>query len=468
MIVRGQLAEGVQSGMAALDRRPPQNESSRHAEIGQLLGHALLHLGREEEAEELFRRQLRVYEAESRVHVRRMSSLDTGILQLALQRPGRAAIAFNLVADDDDAPPALRLQALCGLASCLRELGKYERAERALACAQNLFGEQAGGATQHLIDAISLETAVLRDIRGFDEGGDDALRSTDADAVPSSVRLLALAQDLADLPVAVQRLKFLAALADNQASGADYSGRIFERLATMRADRLSGLERQCRVEAMLAFVARGDARSAQDCLSTLAPDEESVRRHRHALELKYGLSRIFALHGRHADALRLYKEHVTQSLGRLHTELSHLPYSRCIEKQAGLGTNNDPMKLQLPLRYRRAYQYILEHLNEQALSVREVATHIDVSERSLQAAFRAHLGMTPAELIRRRRVEMIHKELRESSDRHGVLDVAQRWGVTKRSTFSQNYRKVFHETPTALLRQGTVGVPHAALAEIPA
>ena len=64
----------------------------------------------------------------------------------------------------------------------------------------------------------------------------------------------------------------------------------------------------------------------------------------------------------------------------------------------------------LPLRYRRAYQYILEHLENRDLSVREVATHVDVTERALQMAFRTHLGMTPAELIRRRRIERIRKE----------------------------------------------------------
>ena len=67
-------------------------------------------------------------------------------------------------------------------------------------------------------------------------------------------------------------------------------------------------------------------------------------------------------------------------------------------------------------------------------------------------AFRLHLGMTPAELIRRRRTEHIRAELRQTNQQDGVLEVAARWGVANRSTLAMNYRQQFDETPTALLR----------------
>ena len=119
----------------------------------------------------------------------------------------------------------------------------------------------------------------------------------------------------------------------------------------------------------------------------------------------------------------------------------------------------DAMQLQLPLRYRRAYQYIIDHLDDRGLSVREIAAHIDVTERALQMAFRNHLGLTPAELIRRRRMERIRKELRESPDRNQVFDVAQRWGMSDRSTVTQHYRQLFNETPSMMLRGGAAGDP---------
>lgn len=464
MVMRGQLVEGVQSGLALLEHRPTAQTAARVAMFGQVVGRALIHLGREEEAEELFRRQLRVYEMGSRTYVRWMSSLDSGALQLALNRLGRAAGAFNALADDEAAPVDLRIEALAGLAVCLRGLGEYGRAERTLAFAQTLAATNSLQPVQQLLEAIRLETAVMRELRAFDEGSDITMRSTGApaDVASLSARLLRLARELDELPLASQRLRFLAALADCQARGPEYSGRIGEMLSAMRHDRWAGCERDCRIEATLALVAQGEARAAHEVLGGMAQDEEAVRRHRHSLELKYCLSRIFAMQGRHADALRMYKEHVAQALARLHAELAHLPYSRCLEKQ-GMGTTTDSVKMLLPLRYRRAYQYILEHLDERDLSVREVAAHIDVTERSLQMAFRSHLGMTPAELIRRRRIEMISKELRESPERHSVLDVAQRWGMTKRSTLTQNYRQIFNETPTARLRAGTPAAMDAPL-----
>lgn len=455
MMMRGQLVEGVQSGLAVLEHRPTEQTAARLAMLGQVVGRSLIHLGREEEAEELFRRQLRVYEMGSRTYVRWMSTLDSGALQLALNRLGRAAGAFNALADDEMAPVHLRIEALAGLAVCLRGLGEYGRAEHTLGFAHTLASANSTQSVLQLIEAIRLETAVMREVRAFDEGSDITMRSNGApaDAASLSTRLLRLARELDELPLASQRLRFLAALADRQERGSEYVGRISAMLSAMRHDRWTGYERDCGVEATLALVAQGEARAAHEVLGGMAQDEEGVRRHRHSLELKYCLSRIFAMQGRHADALRIYKEHVAQALARLHAELAHLPYSRCLEK-LGMGTATDSVKMLLPLRYRRAYQYIVEHLDEGDLSVRKVAAHVDVTERSLQVAFRSYLGMTPAELIRRRRIEMISKELRESTEHRSVLNVAQRWGMNKRSTLAQNYRQFFNETPTARMRAG--------------
>ncbi|HEX6703325.1 MAG TPA: helix-turn-helix domain-containing protein [Albitalea sp.] len=465
MTMRGQFADAVQLGMARLARRPSLQAAPADAVLGQVVGRALIELGREEEAEELFRRQLRLYEMGSRPHLRWMSSLDHGCMQLSLNRLGRAAHAFNAVADDETAPVPLRIEALAGLALCVRGLGVYRRAERTLGYAQGLAARMPAAVGQ-LLGAMRLETLVMQELRAFDEGGDASAhaitsRST-GDGEPSlHHQLLQASQQLADIPVAHRRLRFLAALVDKTVSGTDLIARITESINEVRANKLAAHEKECRIEAALAQVSLSDGKAAQGLLGGLVHDEETIRRHRYSLELKYCLSRIYALQGRHMDALRIYKEHVAQALSRLHAELSQLPYSRCLEKQE-MADSADSLKMQLPLRYRRAYQYIMEHLDDRDLSVREVATHVDVTERALQMAFRTHLGMTPAELIRRRRIERIRKELREAPERHSVLDVAQRWGMTNRSTLTQNYRQLFNETPTMMLRGGT-GLPSGAV-----
>lgn len=466
LVLAGRFQEAVRMAMPRLDRRPAVHQLEEHAALGQVIGRMLIHMGRAEDAEELFRRQLRTYEMGSRPFVRWMSSLDHGELRRVMSRPSRAAQAFGTVADDETAPVALRIEALAGVAVSVRGLGEYRRAHHALQVAQALARQESPEPVQHLLEALCLETQVLQELRVFDEGGDLASGA----AVPSAggplhTRLAVCMKALARLPFAARRLDFLAALDDREGSGGRYRGRLLEQFAQARGHKLLEHESECRVEAALALVGTGDGDGAQELLGALARDEDSVRRQRHSLELRYCLSRIYALQGRHADALRLYKEHMAQALPRLHTELAHLPYLRCLERREMM-EQSDASKLLLPLRYRRAYQYIMEHLDDRNLSVREVAAHVDVTERALQMAFRTHLGLSPAELIRRRRVEHIRKDLHEASDRLTLVDAAQRWGMSSRSTLTQNYRRMFRETPTLALRGGDGPAPVAAPDEL--
>jgi transcriptional regulator GlxA family with amidase domain len=165
--------------------------------------------------------------------------------------------------------------------------------------------------------------------------------------------------------------------------------------------------------------------------------------------------------GRHIDALRVYHQYAARASTRLRADLSKLPYCHELEKEE-IAEGTDSIQLQLPLRYRKAYHYIIENLNDPKLSVKQVAAHINVTERALQMAFRTHIGMTPAELLRRRRVECIRDELHKSPQHIGVLEVASRWGMSVRSTLAQNYRAYFDEVPT---RARTAGVnDHTVLA----
>lgn len=458
LVMQGRFFEAVQLAMPRLERKPSAQGIEEHAMLGQVIGRVLILLGREEEAEELFRRQLRVYEAGTRPYVRWMSSLDQGQMQLMLNRPSRAAQAFSTVADDETAPVELRVEALAGMATSVRALGEYRRARRILQLAQTL-AQDSPATVRRVLDAIQIETSVMQELRAYDEGGDASAHATSGgDASSLHDQLLACARDLVEVPIARARVSFLGCLVDKQLKGSAFMAQIVEHLQLVRSQRLAAQEREYRIEAALSQVALGDAKSAHELVGPLAHDEESVRRHRHSLELRYCLSRIYALQGRHTDALRVYKEHVAQALSRLHAELSQLPSLRCLEKQE-MAEKSDAAKMLLPLRYRRAYQYIIEHLDDRDLSVREVAAHVDVTERALQMAFRTHLGMTPAELIRRRRVEHIRKDLQSAPERLSVIDVAQRWGVSNRSTLTQNYRRHFHETPTMMLRGSSPAVP---------
>ncbi|MGN6669126.1 MAG: helix-turn-helix domain-containing protein, partial [Trinickia sp.] len=106
----------------------------------------------------------------------------------------------------------------------------------------------------------------------------------------------------------------------------------------------------------------------------------------------------------------------------------------------------------LPGKYRRAYRYMMDNLDQRDLSVREIASHIGVTERAIQAVFKNTLGLSPSQLIRRQRMERIRRNLvDEDGVVTSVLDVAKKWGVGHRSTLVNSYRQFFNETPSETL-----------------
>ncbi len=457
-VMRGDILDALRIGLARLERDVTTDLNDR-AVLGQVLGQALLAVGREEQAEELFQKQLRVYEGLSRAHVRWLASLDRGHLFLSLNKQGRAAEVFNIVADDTEAPMLLRVEALAGLAKALHGVGEHRRATRTLQYAAQLIGTSTEGTSSQLlnslrlVEALRLEMMVGRSLRHFDDNNSMASRDPAAAAIEQAntnnlpMQIMASLRELENFPIAAHRMSFLLALVDPQVGGSEGAAPLIESLRWIRDHRLDHVEEIGRIEAALALVNHGNCRLALELLGSMAADEVRMHHHRYALELKYCVSKLHAMQGRYVDALRFYKEHAAQAISRLRSELLRVPYSRFLEKQEK-ADQTDAEELQLPLRYRKAYQFIIAHLDEKTLSIRRVAAQIDVTERALQMAFRTHLGMTPAELIRRRRMERIRTELQNGSSHEGVLAVASRWGMRNRSTLAQNYRQQFGETPT--------------------
>ncbi|WP_067271919.1 helix-turn-helix transcriptional regulator [Mitsuaria sp. 7] len=469
-VARGDVQEALRLGLGRLDRGAG-GDPERLAALGQVLGQALLAAGRDEQAEELFQKQLKMYEGLPRAQVRWLSSMDRGFMFLHLNKPGRAAETFNVVADADDAPPVLRVEALAGMAQAMQSMGEHRRAARTLAFAVAIAeAMEAPSLMMPLLTAIELELQVCRALRHYDDlAGAELPRDRD---VRASLRSSALA--LAALPGVVARIEFLIALAAHEPAtiggqnghggqgngqGAEGVDGLFDGVRWYRDRRLAPMEERARVEAALALLDRGQARTAYDILGPLAIDDARQLHHRHAIELRYCASKLHAMNGRHSDALRCYRQHAQLSLARLRFELTRVPYSRFLEQQER-AEQADADQLRLPPRYRRAYQYILDHLHDRALSVRRIAAEIDVTERALQMAFRANLGLTPAEVIRKLRMACIRTELQQMAGRDSVLAVAARWGMANRSTLAHNYRQQFGETPSA-----TASLP--SFAELP-
>lgn len=461
LVLEGDLASTLRIGCDRLERFGASPEAAQQrAALGHLLGRVMLACAKEEEAEELFQRQLKVYEGLSRHMVRWYGSLDQAAMLLHLNRPGRAIECFSAVADDARAPVEARIEAMASAAQAMHRAGDCRSALRSLDVARGLAATLADGRIAQVVDCMALELSVLHRERAGEALDDHALGTVYQEGASELLDNALLYQQLgaaanavnAWAPLVAMRMRYLQRLLAKDCVGTEAIGHVNDGLSWLRERRIAGLETLARIEGALMLIGRGAPRAAADLLTPLTFNEQQVHRSRYALELQYCLAKLHQHQGRHLDALRMYRLHTQQAVQALKSYATGGRTPNFLQQAKAAADAGDATKMRLPLRYRRAYQYMMEHLNDENLSVRQVAAHIGVTERALQLAFRAHLGMTPAELIRTRRVEHIHHELQEQGGDAGVLEIASRWGVKSRSTLVHNYRSRFDQTPTQTLR----------------
>ncbi|HEU5470240.1 MAG TPA: AraC family transcriptional regulator [Actinophytocola sp.] len=98
---------------------------------------------------------------------------------------------------------------------------------------------------------------------------------------------------------------------------------------------------------------------------------------------------------------------------------------------------------------------LIDSTPQTAFTVADLAGHAGVSERSLHAAFRRQLGVSPISYLRGRRLEQAHDELLHNDSGTGltVTDVALRYGFAHPGRFAAAYRQRFGEPPSATLRR---------------
>jgi AraC-like DNA-binding protein len=465
LVLEGDLPGALRMGGERIERLPASAEGApQRAALGQLLGRVMLACGKEEEAEELFQRQLKGYEALSRHMVRWYGSMDQAAMLLHLNRPGRALECSGAVADDARAPVEARIEAMAATAVAMHRAGDCRSALKSIDVARTLAGTLADERFGQLVECLALEFSALHRERAGEALDDHALGTVFQEGAAELLDNALLHQQLGAAAQAVQawsplvamRMRFLQRMLAKDCGAIEAAAHVSDAVAWLRERRMCEAETQARIEGALMLIGRGAHRAAADLLAPLTFNEQQMRRSRYALELQYCLAKLHQQQGRHIDALRMYRHHTQQAVQALRNYVAagRTPAFLQHAKQADAG---DAAKMRLPLRYRRAYQYMMEHLGDENLSVRQVAAHIGVTERALQLAFRAHLGVTPAELIRMRRVENIHQELQEHASGAGVLEIASRWGVKNRSTLVHNYRSRFDETPTQTLRGTTEG-----------
>lgn len=100
---------------------------------------------------------------------------------------------------------------------------------------------------------------------------------------------------------------------------------------------------------------------------------------------------------------------------------------------------------------RRAQSFIEGRAGDD-LSVAVIAQAAGVSPRALQYAFQQHLGCTPLAYLRRVRLDLVRRSLRDGSVT-SVADAAVRLGFFNPGRFAADYRREFGENPRDTLRR---------------
>lgn len=107
----------------------------------------------------------------------------------------------------------------------------------------------------------------------------------------------------------------------------------------------------------------------------------------------------------------------------------------------------------LPGLVRRAVAYC-DASPDLDIGVADIARACHVSVRTLQVAFRRHLGTTPMTYLRRVRLDRARADLVATDpDEATVTRIAARWGFADAGRFSAHYRDAYGELPRDTLRR---------------
>lgn len=145
----------------------------------------------------------------------------------------------------------------------------------------------------------------------------------------------------------------------------------------------------------------------------------------------------------------------------------HLPlWSRQMERALGMGllsaqTHNYRDSMQVkghtisPGYVRRAQAFIRANLTGNAIDLAQIAEAAGVPERTLFAAYRKFVGLSPIAHYRALRLQGARADLQDPREQDTVASIACRWGFFHLGHFSRDYARCFGEKPSETLKAHT-------------
>lgn len=450
------LANRIRHALTGCQRESdnPIGTPTHHMHSMQAEADILLAMDWHEEAETLLQKSQRHF-VHSRDELRLLSCRNAGWQALFHRRFGTAQSCLSRICEDSEASDLDRIEALVGLAYSHHALGQQVLAEGAMRKVSDLASDYPDPRLPIISEAIFLELKVkhhLRQAHGLNDHifwrqpMNHTQPRVSADSLAEEIQEL-LAQSNNLLLVSTQLTLLLSLL---KLSVADRSVIPFLRshMDWATDEGLSAYVRHTRLEMVLASLSANLPDFAEQTMAHIRDNAQSHIIRRWDIEHAYCVAKLTEQQGRASESLQLYRKYACDAMECLRVEIC----AQIKPAYSSTTTSFDDVEVRLPAKYRRAYRYIVSHLSERNLCIREVAAEIGVTERALQSVFRSHLGISPTELIRRCRMERIRADLLSpNSKMSSIFEAAQRWGIFNRSTLATAYRAYFKETPNETL-----------------
>jgi AraC-like DNA-binding protein len=437
---------------------PIQNGATAgHADLLQSVAQQLLLLNREEDADDLIKRCLKDNEPSRQERMTR-SCLTGGLQSLHRSQWRTACAGLMRVVDTKNAPLPLLVQSLAALSALYFRLGMRQQALATVDCCLALLGTAPTiyELPRTMLRALKAEFIVLDLLRQHDGLHDlafwprhEELAGRRTSVLQARAMIQACRHDLAGYSFLQARMDMLDILIRIAYDGAPDDKLGVDYIARLQSQGLIAHAHTARHELALACIARGRSETLRELMSFYAGKNRCSDGVQHYLEHEYCMAKLGELSGNMATYVEHYRAYASRSMIQLRQTCVYITVPTMV-RQAVVEIPKDDVASRLSGRYRRAYQFILTHLQREDLSVCEVAESIGVTERSLQLAFQAALGLSPSALIRRCRLDRIREDLNSGAVTHGTttLDVGQRWGLRSRSSMSKLFKAAYGERPS--------------------
>jgi AraC-like DNA-binding protein len=471
-LTSGRVRDSIDGALHALQRLSPSPESrcdrADDSDLFQSVAQQQMLLGRADDANESFARCTKAL-ADSPRAVRQSRSLLISSLQSLHRHHLRPAwTGLQHVLDAKQAPLPVSVQAHGALAALYFGLGMRRPAAAAVDRGIELL---EAAADEHAVPlavlrAMKVEFVALDLLRQHEKLHDlvswprheevagNRVALSDARAMIDNCRA-----QVAGLSFVQARLEFLDALICVAYGRSAPLSLPMDHVHWLQSQGLHAHAHAARHEFALACIASQSGEQLRQVMQFYAAADRRNIDLRHNVEHEYCMAKLGEFSSRDDVYIAHYREYASKSLVHMRQTCAYITVPSVV-RQAASEIPRDDIASRLTGKYRRAYQFIHSNLHREDLSIRQVADAVGVTERSLQLAFRAALGLSPSEVIRQCRMDRIRDELKSGAVSHGTttLDIGRRWGLRSRSAMSQAFKSLFGELPS----EAAAGVARAS------